>query len=195
MDASLGRKLLHPQLAAVVEEYENALRRLHALQQTAPAERWDERPEPERWSVAECVAHINLTSAAYLPLLDDALARAMRLGGAVRDRYHRDFLGWLIWKGSGPPARFRVKTTAPFRPTSGAPPAALVAEFDQLQQEQIRRVRAADGLPLDRIKITSPFDSRLRYNLYACLTILPRHQHRHLSQAERAWVERKATQP
>ncbi len=25
------------------------------------------------------------------------------------------------------------------------------------------------------------------YNLFACLTILPRHQHRHLWQAEQAW--------
>jgi len=27
----------------------------------------------------------------------------------------------------------------------------------------------------------------VRYNLYACFTILPRHQHRHLWQAERVW--------
>jgi hypothetical protein len=27
----------------------------------------------------------------------------------------------------------------------------------------------------------------LTYNLFACLTILPRHQHRHFWQAEQAW--------
>ena len=42
-----------------------------------------------------------------------------------------------------------------------------------------------DGRPIDRVKVTSPFNPRLRYNLYACLTILPRHQERHLWQAER----------
>ncbi len=186
--------MLHPQLAAVAEEYESAQRRLHALVRNVPAARWSERPEPERWSIAECVAHLNLTSAAYLPGLDDALAKALSLGGDVRGRYHRDFLGWILWKGSGPPARFRVKTTTPFVPSAGTPSAVLVAEFDRLHQEQTRRVRAADGLPLDRVKITSPFDSRLRYNLYACLTILPRHQHRHLSQAERVWTGLEAAQ-
>jgi len=45
--------------------------------------------------------------------------------------------------------------------------------------------READGLPVDRIRIASPFDARLKYSLYAALTILPRHQHRHLWQAER----------
>jgi len=28
----------------------------------------------------------------------------------------------------------------------------------------------------------------VRYNLFACFTILPLHQHRHLWQAERVWA-------
>ena len=46
--------------------------------------------------------------------------------------------------------------------------------------------RQADGLPLDRILVESPFDARVRYNLYSALVMLPRHQHRHLDQAEAA---------
>jgi hypothetical protein len=65
---------------------------------------------------------------------------------------------------------------------------AIIDEFSRLQAEQIACVREADGLPLGRVRITSPFDARLKYNLYACFTILPRHQHRHLWQAERVWV-------
>jgi hypothetical protein len=67
-----------------------------------------------------------------------------------------------------------------------------MAEFDRLQEEQIAFVRQADGLPLGRVKIISPFNARLRYNLFACFSILPRHQHRHLRQAERAWQSLKA---
>jgi len=40
------------------------------------------------------------------------------------------------------------------------------------------------------VRVTSPFNARVRYNLYACFTILPRHQHRHLWQAERVWGEK-----
>jgi len=49
---------------------------------------------------------------------------------------------------------------------------------------------AADGLPLSHVRISSPFNPRLRYDLYACFTILPRHPHRHLWQAEPVWRER-----
>jgi hypothetical protein len=74
--------------------------------------------------------------------------------------------------------------STPFVPTGTDAPSRLIAEFDRLQEQQVACVREADGLPLGRIKIISPFDVRVKYNLYACLTILPRHQHRHLWQAE-----------
>ena len=58
---------LHPQLQAIVSEFEQALARLHALAAELPEPAWTWRPAPKRWSVGECIAHLNLTSAAYLP--------------------------------------------------------------------------------------------------------------------------------
>lgn len=176
---------MHPQLRAVQEDFEAAQARLHALEERAPESLWTRRPDPTRWSIAECVAHLNLTSEAYLPRLRDALQHARRLGGGPPRRYRRDPVGWFFWRTAGPAVRFRVRTTAPFVPAATAPAAELVAEFDRLQSAQLACVAAAEGLDLERAWITSPFESRVRYNAYACLTILPRHQHRHLWQAER----------
>lgn len=178
---------MQPQLQAVVDELEAAQDRLRSLVLTVPVEWWPRRPDPRRWSPAECVAHINLTSAAYVPLLREGIAIGHRVGGSRPNRYRRDPIGWLLWKAAGPPARFRVNTTAPFVPHGIDAPGRLVDEFHRLQEQQLACVRDADGLPLGRIKITSPFDVRIKYNLFACLTILPRHQHRHLWQAEQAW--------
>jgi hypothetical protein len=47
-------------------------------------------------------------------------------------------------------------------------------------------LRSRSPIPYRRLRIRSPFDSRLRYNLYSCLTIIPAHQRRHLAQAEEA---------
>ena len=138
--------------------------------------------------MAECVAHLNLTSSAYLPLLAEGIARARQIAARAPGRYRRDPVGWLLWKTSGPPVRFRVKTTAAFVPTCSHSPRELISEFDRLQAQQIDCVRNADRLPIGLIRITSPFDARVKYNLYSCLTILPRHQHRHLWQAEQAWL-------
>jgi hypothetical protein len=66
---------------------------------------------------------------------------------------------------------------------------ALLREFAEWQAELVACVKAADGLPIDQISVASPFDPRLSYNLYAALSLVPRHQHRHLVQAERAVQE------
>jgi DinB superfamily len=173
------------ELLAVVAEFESASDRLQTLAQRVPDHRWAERVEPGRWSVAECIGHLNLTSEAFLPLLRDGVARARRQAqGHLRRRYRRDFIGWSLWKSAGPPVRLRVKTTPPFVPAPAVAPTDLVAAFERLQEAQLASVRDADGLPIDRVTIASPFNARLKYNLYAAMTILPRHQHRHLWQAE-----------
>ncbi len=82
--------------------------------------------------------------------------------------------------------RFKTKTAAAFVPSGERPIDALIADYERLQRELVALVRSADGLPIDRVKVHSPFDARARYNVYAALTILTRHQHRHLRQAEEA---------
>ncbi len=179
---------MHPQLQLIADEYRGAQRRLHELVSAIPAERWLQRSDPDRWSVAECVAHLNLTSAAYLPVLEEALGRAAAVGASAPARYHRDPVGWLLWKTMGPPVRVRIKTIARFLPSSAVAPSILIEEFDRLQAAQIESVGRAHGLPLERVRVASPFNARVRYNLYSCFTILPRHQHRHVWQAEQVWA-------
>jgi hypothetical protein len=178
---------MHPQLQALLDDFGSARQRLHRLQATVPVDRWAQRPTEGSWSVAECVAHLNLTSQAYVGPLREALARGRAAGGAAPARYRRDLLGWLVWRAVRPEARMKVKTSASFVPTAGASPPEIAAEFDRLQDEQMELVRQADGLPLGKLKIVSPFGPGFKYNVYSAFTILPAHQHRHLQQAERAW--------
>ena len=77
-----------------------------------------------------------------------------------------------------------MKTAAPFVPRGTRPAADLVAEFERLQAEVVTLARQADSQPIDKVRVTSPFNPRLGYNLFAALSILARHQHRHLWQAE-----------
>ena len=178
---------MHPQLQDLTDEFLFATARLHALMRAVPAERWPVRRYPERWPVAECVAHLNLTSAAYDEILKGAITKHQRPTTRFTGRYRRDFFGWLLWKSQPPPVRIRTKTIARFIPESTAPTEQLVAEFDRLQEVQWRRLAEADGLALNDIKVVSPFNAKLQYNLYSCFSILPAHQHRHLWQAEQVW--------
>ena len=181
---------LHPQLALIAEELMAALDQLHRLAAVVPAARWSQRRDPARWSVAECIAHLNMTSKAYLPLLTSALDEARALGKTASGRHRRDPMGWLLWVTMGPPVRLRTRTIAAFVPEATADPDDLVRGFERLQDAQLAALRVADGLPLGRVRVSSPFNGRVRYNLYACFGILARHQLRHLWQAEQVWPDR-----
>jgi hypothetical protein len=178
---------MHPQLEVIAAELRGAEERLQRLTESVAHDRWTLRPHRGRWSVAECVDHLNRTSEAYLPQLRRVIREA---GGSQVDagrdrRFRRDPMGWLLSVTMPPPVRLmRIKTVAPLEPSALLPPRELVARFRELQEEQIRCLEEADGLPLDQLQILSPFDARVRYNLYSCFVILPRHQHRHLWQAE-----------
>ena len=182
---------MHTQLQTILDQFDAAQARLHRLADDLTETRWAERADPVGWSVSECVAHLNLTSRAYLPLLRDGLEEASGREEPAPARYRRDPMGWMLSLGTGPVrriGRFRlgaVRTTPDFVPESGLPKAQSITEFDRLQREQTALVREADGRPISRVWITSPFFQRLRYNLYSTFVILPRHQLRHVQQAER----------
>lgn len=184
---------MHPQLTSVIQELDAARSRLHALAATVEDADWNRRPDTNRWSVAECVAHLNLTGEAFLPLIDEALGRAYARGGGVRRRLRRSIAGWLLWRLMAPPPRFRAKTTARFLPTGDLTRARLIERFDALHEELIGRIHRADGYPIDRVRLVSPFDRRAKYDVYGALTIIARHEHRHLWQAEQVRDELRSS--
>ena len=131
-------------------------------------------------------AHLNLTSEALLPLVRRAVRDASDRRESTPPRYRRNALGWLAWKIVAPGGRLKTKTLPAFVPTPAPPVEDLVSNFIRLQDEIIACLREANGLPLERVKVRSPFHGRMIYNAYAAFTLVPRHQHRHLLQAEQA---------
>jgi hypothetical protein len=177
---------MNPQLREIEEELRGASARLKRLVEGVDVGTWGRRPTPESWSVGECVAHLNLTSAATIPLVGEALEALEGRRGSSARRYRRDALGWLVWRSQRETTKMRTATRPAFVPRGDDPPAVARERFEALQEELLGLVRAADGLPLGAVKISSPFDSRVRYNVYAAFSIISAHEHRHLAQAERA---------
>ena len=116
---------MHIELTSILDQFDAAQARLHRLADDLTETRWAERADPARWSVAECVAHLNLTGRAYLPLLRKALEEASSRDEPPPTRYRRDPLGWMLSLMMGPVARigrFRlgaVRTTPEFVPEGG----------------------------------------------------------------------------
>ena len=69
---------------------------------------------------------------------------------------------------------------------SAAPgaPGSPLARFLALRHDHAERLRAADGLALDRVRVRSPFVPLVTVNLDTALRILTGHERRHLWQAQ-----------
>jgi hypothetical protein len=175
------------QLQEIKADLETASARLERLYQVLSADAWTTRPPGGGWSPAECVAHLNRTSDEFLPLMREALRGAKPLPAGSQRSMRRGLFGWLLWAIMPPPVRFtRSKATAPFLPSPELDVAELRGEFGRLQRELVELLESTRGQAIDGVYIASPFNARVRYNLFACLGILARHEHRHLWQAERA---------
>jgi hypothetical protein len=184
---------MNPALQSILDQLAGAEGRLNRLVDELAPERWRARRTPDRWSVAECVAHLNLTTAAFLPEIDRGLADA-RAHGPVGDvTYRMDVAGRLLSWVVGPQRRIgnhrlgSVRTPSTFVPGGDLDRDLVMADFHQGQSRLARAVEASDGLPIDRVRLASPFSKRVRYNLYSTFVIIPRHQLRHIVQAEWLW--------
>lgn len=182
----------HVQLDALSQAYAAVAERFTALDARVGDVQWARRPANDEWSVAECVAHLNLTSAAMVPRLKAAYDEARKLPPIGPRELKGAFFGRLLARMLGPvPVVLgirlgRTKTTAAFVPGSDLPRAQVVAEFRRWQSEELAMVWRAEGLPLDQVMVESPFVAGARYDAYSALWILVRHALRHVVQAERA---------
>jgi DinB superfamily len=178
--------ILQPQLVGVKLEIEASSQLARSTVDGLTPRELTQQPGPQSWSVAECLAHLNLTSKAYLSLVTMAIENA-RLGARYGSApYRMDWKGYLLWWICERHGRFKTKTTDRFKPLSVEPASQVLPEFLSLQDRLLDCLYRANGLALNRIKVTSPFDNRIQYNLYSCFRLLPAHQRRHLWQAAQA---------
>lgn len=181
------------QLEDLRSQFQALSERARALSLVSPA-RLMERPAPEKWSAAECLEHLRLSSEPYFALLDQAFEQARGKAGLLAPGpFQRDFWGRMLEWFLEPPPKFRFGAPPRFQPVQIAAPERVLEEFLASQEQLIARVERADGLALDKIKIVSPFDPRgkLKYNVLSCFRIHTAHQRRHLLQAERALEARQ----
>ena len=145
------------------------------------------RPIPGRWSMAECIAHLNVTGAPYLERLDMAMAegpgrhaRHMKMPGIVNGL----FIRWLE-----PPYRMKVKTFTQFEPQGNTGLDETLRTFERQQHDFLQLIDRLeqDGVP--RRRITSPVQPLLRMHADSWLHFLAAHARRHLWQAEQVQRE------
>lgn len=143
------------------------------------------RPSPDKWSIAECLEHLNETARKTLPTLDDMIARARASGLMSNGPFVLGLIERMFIKSLEPPVRYRAKAPkrlAP-RPATSYVVEEVATEFMRLQDALDARLEQADGVHLTKVKGPSPAFPMLKWSLGAMLSITLAHERRHIWQA------------
>jgi hypothetical protein len=168
---------LERQLAAIATEADAVLAGLTEAQVN-----W--RPSPERWSIGECISHLNVGIRVVLPALDHAIESARERGWTGTGPFRYGWLASLMVRSQEPPVKRRIRTWPIIQPVTERHDAArLQAEFHAVRRELRERLTRAAGLDWKRAKVQSPVSRFVRMPFGAYLAFLLAHDRRHLWQA------------
>ena len=173
-----------PELAAYHGQFAAVLADADALAGPLSPHRLEWRPAAPRWSVADCLNHVNVTAEKYLPRLAEMIARGRTEGRVGHGPFRHPFAGNWFVRMLEPPPRRRLRVPGVFAPVPGRPAESLLPEFRRLREALLDRLAEADGLDLAALKTSSPAARFFTLTLGQCFGALAAHDRRHLWQAK-----------
>jgi hypothetical protein len=173
-------------VAELTAELNDATRRARQLVDRTDGRVFTVRPDPKRWSAAECISHLTLTGQAFVPIIQGAIVAAKKSGSKPKRRPRMDVIGGVLRWLMEPPIKRRVRTAPPFVPRAARPKAEAFAEFASLQSQLMYEALEASEIDFGSVMVVSAFNRRVHYNLYSAFRIIAAHERRHLWQAENA---------
>jgi hypothetical protein len=168
----------------LTSELDAADARAIALAKGLTAAQLNWKPRPDMWSVGQCLEHLSISNEVYLPRITESLGGPPT--GPVDEITVGWFGRWFIRKYIEPTTQQR-RARAPRKATPVAKHinSSILDRFiasNALARDVIARGRAHD---VNRVRFRNPFVSWIRFTAGTGLTIIARHNHRHLLQAER----------
>lgn len=177
---------------SLFDQIEDIRRRASELAAGLSPQQLLQRPDASRWSIAECLSHLNVTAAAYQPFIDAAIRQGRENKVFGKGPFKAGMMGrFLVWNAE-PPPKFRMRAPRKILPKSSITNAASVlADFMRVQDEWERQLQEMEGLNQQKLKCSSPF-LLPRLRLAAPIPWMLAHQRRHLLQAEKVKAELQA---
>ena len=177
---------MNPAIEPLIEEMEQNVARAETVAWGLSDAAFNWRPEPQKWSVAQCLTHLCMINEVDLPHLDRSIAEARGKGWLHPGPYDFGFLTRRFISLIEPPVKRRFPAPKSYTP----PPADVSREttlrrYREVMGAMIARLEAADGLDLRKARTVMPALPLLKMPLGGRFALMASHDRRHLWQAER----------
>lgn len=170
--------------ARLIADLDAADERAQQLVMGLTPEQLNWQPQPGKWSVGQCLEHLCITNELYVPAI--SLSLQNKPVSPVRDITLGWFAQWFITSFIEPsPKTKRARAPRKIVPGVRVEPSVL-DRFLRSNQAARELLRQAGSYDVNHIRFKNPFLPLLRFTVGTGLEIVPRHERRHLLQAERA---------
>jgi hypothetical protein len=166
------------------QEIKETRRRAEALVSGLTPAQLTKRAHPGKWSIAECIVHLNATAAIVQSFMAKAIACGKRDNTLGTGPFDIGVKGrFMVWFAE-PPPKIRIPAPRSIRPPARIDdPLKLLPDFLKVQDEWERLIRESAGLHQAKLKIAPRF-SMFHARFSAAMPWMLAHQRRHLWQAE-----------
>jgi hypothetical protein len=143
------------------------------------------RPAPGAWSVAECLAHLNVIDEQYACKIRDAIAKAREAKLTSPGPFRLGLIeGWFV-RFQEPPYKMRFKAPKRFKPQPAHHIQKVLEDWRRTRVELLQLVSEAEGLDWKRVRVISPASNLISLSLLGAFAVVAAHDRRHLWQAGR----------
>lgn len=141
------------------------------------------KPTADKWSVAECISHLQTANETYFPMLEEIAAGTYTPSFWQKISPFSGFFGRMLLKSVSPETKKKVKTATIFKPAASRYTKRLIDDFHSSNEQLISYMRKIKDDDLSMI-IASPVNVLITYSLDHSLKIMTYHEVRHLNQAD-----------
>ncbi len=182
-------------LDKTIKDFDNIDARTQKLLSGLSETQFNHRPEPGKWSIAQCLEHLILVNDMYIDAIGKALGSAPTPVQNSADKFgtnraeevnHSLFARMFIASLASPP-KFKMPAPGRVQPQNDQSELDTVKDRYLNTHEKMREfanICVRDGVDIQRLKVQSPISSLVKLSLAAVFDVCVAHENRHLWQAE-----------
>jgi len=179
-------------LQALYQQTDLLLKTAREQFSSAPDDILLRQPAPDKWSVAQCLDHLNAYSRFYIPAVEKAIQGKLTgsLPPAPSPVFKSGWLGNYFTKMMAPKADglpgMKMQAPKAYRPLADLDAKKVVLEFIEWQERMKSLLEQAKLVNLQGIKIPTTLGNWLKFSLGDTFRFVIAHEQRHMLQALRA---------
>jgi len=175
---------VHPDIDGIISHLKTNLASVGAIAEGLSTQQFNWRVEPGRWSIGQCITHLNMIDGADLARLEAVIDAARSQSITANGPFRYSWLSRKFVNSMEPPITRKFSAPKPYLPPPEVAIDATVNEFRRISNELLRLAEKARGLDLRKVKTGLSGVPLIKMSLGARLSLLATHDTRHLWQAD-----------